>query len=191
MDTWPLTGPIVHWDAHQQRSARRGAVMVDQRTPARRSGGLFMSVLGGLLLIAALVAVIAFRVQLWHFLQWLGRSISTWATDWVPDHRDQTGAMVAFAVVAFLINWVAHVRGRLRAWVFSVVVELGLWLLFWLGLGVPPLNELFNLNLPALATRDVWLSGVIVVAVTGVLFWFLEVREEWRKYRHRLTVDDA
>jgi hypothetical protein len=97
--------------------------------------------------------------------------------------------MVAFAVVAFVINWLAHIRGRLRAWVFAVVVEIGLWLLFWLGLGVPPLNELFGLNIAKLATRDVVMSGIIVVALTGVLFWFLEAREEWRRYRRPHPID--
>ena len=165
--------------------------MADQRYPGRRSGGLLAPVLGGLVLIAAVVAAIAFRVQLWAFARWLGRSIGTWASDWVPAHREQTAAMLGFAVVALLINWVAHVSGRLRAWVFAVVVEIGLWLLFWLGLGVPPLNELLGLDLPALATRDVVLSGVLIVALTGVVFWFLETREEWRRYRHRHNVDDA
>jgi hypothetical protein len=41
-----------------------------------------------------------------------------------------------------------------------------------------------------MTASTVFLSGIIVIAVTGVLFWFLESREEWRKYRHRLSTDD-
>jgi hypothetical protein len=163
--------------------------MTDQRYPTRRPG-LLSPVLGGLVLIAAVVAAIAFRVQLWHFLRWLGGGIRTWATDWVPVHREQSAAMVGFAVIALVINWLAHVRGRLRAWVFAVVVEMGLWLLFWLGLGVPSLNELLGLDLAPLSTRDVVISGIIVIAVTGVVFWILEAREGWRRYRRQTAVDD-
>ncbi len=156
----------------------------------RRSRGFLKPVVGGLLLIGALVAAIYFRSQLWEFLQWLGRSIETWVTEWVPEHPGQTGAIVGFAVIAFLINWVAHIRGRLRAWIFALVVQLGLWFLFWYSVGIPSLNELFGLNIARMSSSVVILSGLIVTAVTGAIFWFLESREEWRKYRRRHHVDD-
>ena len=65
------------------------------------------------------------------------------------------------------------------------MVEVGLWLLFWYGLLIPSLNDLFGLHIARITADEVVLSGAIVIAVTGVVFWILEVREEWNKYRHR------
>jgi len=163
--------------------------MVDQRTPAR-SRGLLRPVIGGLALIAIIILVIYLRVQVWHGLQWTGRKVSDWVTNWVPDHPGQTAAIGGFVIFAFVLNWIAHIRGRLRAWIFAIVVEFGLWLLFWYGAGIPPLNKLFGLNIARMEPTAVLLAGIIVIAITGAIFWFLEMREEWRKYRHRLSTDD-
>ena len=161
--------------------------MVDQPT-GRRSGGLFVPVAGGLLLIGAIVAGIAFRSDLWRFIRWLGDRIGTFFSEWVPDHPEQSAAIGGFAVLAFVLNWIAHVNGRLRAWVFAVIVEAGLWLLFWYGLGVPSLNELTGLDVEKLDSTGVVVSGILVIALTGLVFWYLEMREEWRKYRRRHNV---
>jgi hypothetical protein len=163
--------------------------MADMRS-ARRSGGLLGPVVGGLVLIAAVVAVIALRDQLWQFLRWAGHVVRDWTTVWAPAHQRQTGAIVGFAVVAFLINWIAHVRGRLRAWIFALVVEIGLWLLFWSGPGIPSLNDLLGFRIPRLTPSEIAISGALVIAVTGVVFWFLELRESWRKYLHQHSVED-
>jgi hypothetical protein len=152
---------------------------------------LLAPVVGGLALIAALVLAIYFRADLWRGIKWVGEAFSTWITDWVPNHPGQTVAIVAFVVLAFVLNWIAHIRGRLRAWIFAIVVELGLWFLFWFGAVIlPPLNELLGLNLEAMPTTTVIISGLVVVGVTGAIFWFLEAREEWRKYRRRHHVDE-
>jgi len=127
-----------------------GALMADQRYPVRRSLGFLGPVLGALLLIAALVAGIAFRRQLWQFLRWAGHIVSNWLTVWVPAHPRQTSAIVGFAVLALVLNWLAHVRGRLRAWIFALIVEIGLWILFWNGPGIPSLNDLLGLRMPRL-----------------------------------------
>lgn len=164
--------------------------MADQRYPVRRSRGLLAPAVGALALIAALVAVIAFRVQVWHFARRAGHVIRVWFTEWIPDHPRQTGAIIGFAIVAFVINWLAHVRGRLRAWLFAVIVEIGLWLLFWYGLGIPSLNELLGLQIAKLDTSAVVVSGAVVIGITGALFWFLEAREEWRQYRRQHHVDE-
>jgi hypothetical protein len=155
-----------------------------------RSRGFLAPVLGGIALIGALILAIAFRTQLWDALIWTSKTVGDTLTQWVPDHPGQTAAIIGFAVVAFLLNWVAHVRGRARAWVFAVVVEMGLWLLFWYDAGIPSLNELLGLDLAPLTLTAVIVSGLVVIAVTGALFWFLEMREEWRKYRRRHHVDD-
>jgi hypothetical protein len=162
--------------------------MADQRV--RRSGGLLGPVLGGLLLIVALIAAIAFRTQLWQFLKWATRTIGHWLTVWAPAHPKQTAAIAGFAVIALAINWIAHVRGRLRAWIFALVVEIGLWLLFWNGPGIPSLNDLLGLKLPPLTASEIALSGILVIGLTGLIFWLLELREGWQAYRHKHTVDD-
>jgi hypothetical protein len=151
---------------------------------------LLAPVVGGLALIAALILAIYFRVELWRAIKWTGHEFKVWTTDWVPKHPGQTVAIVGFIVLSFVLNWIAHIRGRLRAWIFAIVVELGLWFLFWYGAGIPSLNELFGLNLEKMSPSVLIMSGVIVVAVTGAIFWFLEAREEWRKYRHRLADTD-
>jgi hypothetical protein len=163
--------------------------MVDQRN-SRRSGTLATPVIGGLAVIGALAAGIAFRTQVWAAVEWVGDTVGTWLTEWVPAHRGQSAAIAGFAVVAFMINWIAHVRGRLRAWIFAVVVQAGLWALFWYGLGVPSLNELLGFGITEMPPATAAISGGLVIAITGALFWFLEVREEWRKYRRRHHVDD-
>jgi hypothetical protein len=164
--------------------------MADQRYPVRRSRGFVGPVLGGLVLIAAVVAGIAFRRELWRVVRWVSVTIHDWSTAWVPAHQRETGAIVGFAVLALVINWVAHVRGRLRAWVFALVVEIGLWLLFWYGPGIPSINDLSGLRIPQLSSPAVALSGALVIALTGAVFWFLEAREEWLAYRRRHHVDD-
>jgi hypothetical protein len=165
-----------------------GVPMADQRS-VRRSGGLLGPVVGGLVLIGALIAVIAFRNQLWQFLKWVSHIIGNWVTVWAPAHQRQTGAIAAFAILALALNWIAHVRGRLRAWIFALVVEIGLWLLFWNGPGIPSLNDLLGFKIPKLNPTEIVVSGALVIAVTGVVFWFLELRESWRKYLHQHSVD--
>jgi len=164
--------------------------MTGQRYPTRRSRGLLGPVLGGLVLIAALVAVIAFRTQLWQFLRWASRTINHWLTGWAPAHPRQTAVIVGFGILALVINWIAHVRGRLRAWIFALVVEVGLWLLFWNGPGIPSLNDLMGLRVARLSPTEIALSGALVIAVTGIVFWLLELRESWLAYRHQHTADD-
>src|SRR6185436_7556316 len=97
---------------------------------------LLAPVLGGLALIAGLILAIYFRADLWRAIKWASGQFSTWVTDWIPKHPGQTGAILGFVVLAFVLNWFAHVRGRLRAWIFALVVEIGLWLLFWFGAGI-------------------------------------------------------
>ncbi len=92
--------------------------------------------------------------------------------------------------MALIINWLAHVRGRLRAWIFALVVEIGLWMLFWNGPGIPSLNDLSGLKIDKLSPSAIALSGALVIAVTGAVFWFLEAREEWLAYRRQHHVDE-
>jgi hypothetical protein len=164
--------------------------MADQRYPMRRSRGLLGPVVGGLALIAAVVAGIALRTQVWQFVKWASRTVSHWLTGWAPAHPHQTAAIVVFAIVALIVNWIAHVRGRLRAWIFAVVVEIGLWLLFWNGPGIPSLNDLLGLKIARLSPTAIALSGALVVAITGAVFWLLELREGWRAYRRQHNVDE-
>jgi hypothetical protein len=147
-------------------------------------------IIGGLVLVAALVGVIAFRTQLGDALKKAGIKTGNTLVDWVPSHPAQTVAIVMLGLVAFAINWVAHVRGRFRAWIFALVVEVGIFVLFWNSLGVPSLNELFGLNIDGLSANEQVITGAVVIILAGLIFWFLEAREEWNKYRRRHNPDD-
>src|SRR6266545_2815696 len=61
-----------------------GTFMADQRYPVRRSRGFVGPVLGGLAIIAALIAGIAFRRELWRFVRWAGAAINDWLTGCGP-----------------------------------------------------------------------------------------------------------
>ena len=161
--------------------------MVEESTASR---SILKPVLGGILVLAALVAAIFFRAELWEFLKLVGRQVRYVLTEWIPDHPGQAVAVLAFIVIAFVINWIAHVRGRFRAWVFAVVIELGLWLLFWYGLFIPSIKDLIGLDVEQMNFRTVMISGLVIIGLTGAIFWFLETREEWNKYRRRHHVDE-
>jgi hypothetical protein len=160
--------------------------MIEHGPTRHRTRSVLTPLIGGLALIAVLVAAIALRADLGRLLSWTGDLLDTWVTEWIPAHRAQTGAIIAFAAVALVINWVAHVRGRWRAWTFALVVEIGLWILFWFGLGVPSIKDLLGLDIPDIDPVTAVVAGSLVIAITGAVFWFLELREEWRKYRHRV-----
>jgi hypothetical protein len=161
--------------------------MVEESTASR---SILKPILGGILVLVALVAAIYFRAELWEFLKLVGRQVRYVLTEWIPDHPGQAVAVLAFIVIAFVINWIAHIRGRFRAWVFAVVIELGLWLLFWYGLFIPSIKDLIGLEVEQMNFRTVMISGLVIIGLTGAIFWFLESKEEWNKYRRRHHVDD-
>ena len=161
--------------------------MVEESTASR---SILKPILGGILVLVALVAAIYFRAELWEFLKLVGRQVRYVLTEWIPDHPGQAVAVLAFIVIAFVINWIAHIRGRFRAWVFAVVIELGLWLLFWYGLFIPSIKDLIGLEVEQMNFRTVMISGLVIIGLTGAIFWFLESKEEWNKYRRRHHVDE-
>lgn len=153
-----------------------------------KSRSLLAPIIGGVVLIALLVLIIAFRNQLTD-------AISSWSTEgggavlaWIPDHVDETLAIVVAFLVALGINWIAHVAGRLRAWIFVLVVEAGLWVLFWNSLGIPSLRELIGLDPEALQLNgsEQAVSGLIILFLSGIVFWILEAKESWQRRRESL-----
>lgn len=154
------------------------------QTTAKR--GLLKPVLSGVLVIGLIAVVILFHAEIWKYLIIpVGRAAGWVGTEWVPKHVGQSLAAAGFGVVAFFINWLAHVRGRLREWIFAIVVEIGLWILFWFPWPPLSLNKLFRLNIEQMPFLTVLLSGFIVIFITGVIFWILELKEEINKYRRR------
>jgi hypothetical protein len=147
-------------------------------------------VIGGLVLILALIGVIAFRSQIADLLKKAGTKSGNTLVDWVPSHPGATTVIVAGFLLALGINWIAHVAGRLRAWIFAIVVEVGLWVLFWNSLGIPSLDELFRVNVERISAKEQLISGLVIVILAGVVFWFLESRENWNRYRRQHNPDD-
>ncbi|MBX6748437.1 MAG: hypothetical protein IRY85_02005 [Micromonosporaceae bacterium] len=153
-----------------------------------KSRSLLAPLIGAVVLIALLVLIIAFRQQLADLI---GRSSSEGKDRliaWVPDHLDETFAIVVAFFVAIGINWIAHVAGRLRAWIFVFVVEIGLWILFWNSLGIPSLRELVGLdpNTLQLTVTEQVVSLAIILFLSGIVFWIMEAREAWKQRRESM-----
>jgi hypothetical protein len=153
-----------------------------------KSRSLLAPFIGAIVLIALLVLIIAFRQQLADVITRTSAEGSSRLIAWVPDHLDETFAIVVAFLVAIGINWVAHVAGRLRAWIFVFVVEIGLWILFWNSLGIPSLRELVGLDPESLrlTPTEQAVSLAIILVLSGVVFWILEAREAWKQRRESL-----
>ena len=141
---------------------------------------------GGIVLIAALVLLIAFRTQLADLISDSSKQGGNSIVNWVPDHQAATFAIVIAFLVAIAIDWVAHVVGRLRAWIFVLVVEVGLWILFWNSLGIPALKDLVGLDdLERISPTAQFYSGLIIFGLSGIIFWILEAKEAFQQRRTR------
>jgi hypothetical protein len=153
-----------------------------------KSRSLLAPFIGAIVLIALLVLIIAFRQQLADVISRSSAEGSSRLIAWVPDHLDETFAIVVAFFVAIGINWIAHVAGRLRAWIFVFVVEIGLWILFWNSLGIPSLRELVGLDPESLrlTVTEQAVSLAIILVLSGVVFWILEAREAWKQRRESL-----
>jgi hypothetical protein len=156
-----------------------------------KSRSLLAPLIGGVVLVALLFLIIAFRDQLRDAIASSSSRGGGAVLAWVPDHVDETLAIVVAFLVAIGINWIAHVIGRLSAWIFVVVVEIGLWVLFWNSLGIPSLRELIGLNTDelSLTASEQVISILIVLILSGIVFWILEAKEKWAERRHRLDTD--
>ncbi|HEY7225416.1 MAG TPA: hypothetical protein VH561_17715 [Micromonosporaceae bacterium] len=156
--------------------------MVDTGTKTSRS--LLKPVIAGIVLIAALVLIVAFRGQLADLISKSGSKGGSSILSWIPDHKDATVVIIGAFVVALGIDWLAHIVGRLRAWIFVVVVEAGLWILFWNSVGIPPLKDLIGLDgLARITGTAQFVSGLIILVLSGVIFWILEAKEAWSERR--------
>jgi hypothetical protein len=153
--------------------------------PATRTrGSLLQPIIAGAVVVLVLALIGAFRDQLLDAIHSSSEKSSGGLKNWIPDHKGET-VIIGITFLIFLgIDYVAHLVGRLRAWLFVVVVQIGVWFLFW--------NDFGNLG----SGRDIvgldarHLSGVaqinallIVMVLSGVIFWILEAREEFAKRR--------
>jgi hypothetical protein len=153
-----------------------------------KSRSLLAPIIGAVVLIALLILIIAFRQQLADVISRSSAEGSSRLIAWVPDHLDETFAIAVAFLVAIGINWIAHVAGRLRAWIFVFIVEIGLWILFWNSLGIPSLRELVGLNPETLqlTVTEQAVSLAIILFLSGIVFWILEAREAWKQRRESM-----
>jgi hypothetical protein len=155
-----------------------------------KSRSLLAPLIGGVVLIALLVLIIAFRNELADAISSTSSEGGSAIISWVPDHLGATLAIIVAFFVAIAFNWVAHITGRLRAWIFVLVVEAGLWILFWNSVGIPSLKDLFGFeNLERITPTEQAVSGLIVLFLSGIVFWILEAKEKFQERRHRLDDD--
>lgn len=162
--------------------------MVDTASKTRN---ILRPIIAGVVLLAALVLIIAFRSQLSDLISSSSKEGGSTVVDWVPDHKGATTVIVGAFVLFLGINYVAHIAGRLRAWLFVVVIEAGLWVLFWNSVGIPPLKDLVGMeSLDAISPTAQAVSGGIILVASGVIFWILEAKEAFNARRHRTGGDD-
>jgi hypothetical protein len=151
-----------------------------------KSRSLLAPIIGGLVLIAALVLIIALRTQLHDLISSSSKSNANTIVGWVPDHQYATLAIVVAFLITIAIDWVAHLVGRLRAWIFVLVVEIGLWILFWNSVGIPSLKHLVGLDsLERISTKAQFYSGLLIFVLSGIIFWILEAVEAFKERRAR------
>jgi hypothetical protein len=151
-----------------------------------KSRSIMAPIIGGVVLIAALVLIIALRAQLRDLISSSSKSNANTIVGWVPDHQAATLAIVIAFLIAIAIDWVAHLVGRLRAWIFVLVVEVGLWILFWNSVGIPSLKHLVGLDsLERISTSAQFYSGALIFVLSGVIFWILEAIEAFKEKRAR------
>jgi hypothetical protein len=151
-----------------------------------KSRSVLAPIIGGLVIIAALFLIIAFRSQLRDLISSSSKSNTNTIAGWVPDHQAATLAIVIAFLITIAIDWVAHLVGRLRAWIFVLVVEIGLWILFWNSLGIPSLKHLVGLDsLERISTQAQFYSGALIFVLSGVIFWILEAIEAFKEKRAR------
>jgi hypothetical protein len=164
--------------------------MADRRYPVRRSRGLIGPALGGVVLIAVVVAGVAFRRELWRSARWAGSTASRWLTQWAPcssppdaGDRGIRGPGAHHQLDRACPRPVARLDLRFGRGdrPLAAVLERS---------GIPSLNDLSGLKIPKLNPGAIALSGALVIAVTGAVFWFLEAREEWLAYRRQHHVDE-
>jgi hypothetical protein len=148
-------------------------------------------IIAAVVLIVVLILIIAFRQQLGDLLSSSSKEGGSTILNWIPDHKGATVVIAGAFVVAFGINWLAHIAGRLRAWIFVVVLEIGLWILFWNSVGIPPLKDLVGLdNLERISPVAQAVSGAIILFLSGIAFWIMEARENVLARGTRLRGDD-
>ena len=148
------------------------------------TGSKTRSLLKPIIAGVAVIVVLVLLVLLWNpisdAISGQARSGFSRFINWIGDNPLK--ALVVFVLFALFLagNYVAHRVGRLRAWLFVVVVEIGLWILFWNQTVIPPLKDFFGLSEVKLDLATQAVSGIVVLVLSGVIFWILEAREAWK-----------
>jgi hypothetical protein len=158
--------------------------------PSSTTRSIFKPIIAGVLLIAALFLIIAFRNQLGDLVSRSGSKGGSSLLSWIPNHKGATTIIIAAFIVFLGIDYVAHLAGRLRAWIFVVVVQIGLWILFWNNLGITPLKDFLGLKDTTISGKAQIVSLLIIMVLSGVVFWILEAKEAFDMRRHRTGGDD-
>lgn len=110
---------------------------------------------------------------------------------WIPDHKGQTTVILVTLAICIAVDWVAHIVGRLRPWIFVVVFQIGVWILFWnTFIGQSGKDSLGLSKVGDLSVKEQAISILIILVISGIVFWLLEAKENWRKYRHQQSTED-
>ncbi len=154
-------------------------------TESTTTRNIIKPIIAGAVVVLILALIGAFRNQLLDAIHSSSKEGSGKLSQWIPEHKGET-VIIGVAFLIFLgVNYVAHIVGRLRAWIFVVVVEAGVWFLFWndfgsLGSG-RDIVGLQERHLSGLAQIN---ALVIILVLSGIVFWFLEAKEGFDKRQH-------
>jgi len=154
--------------------------------PETKTRSFLKPVVGGIVLIALLAGLLAFRHQLSDALSHGSGKGSSALLGWIPNHGSETVTIAVCFLVAVGLGWIAHIVGRLRAWIFAVIVDIGLWVLFWNDLGFGSIKSMVGVSDGVkLDGKEQVIALLIVLVLSGFVFWILEAKESWSQYRHR------
>jgi hypothetical protein len=152
---------------------------------------ILVPAISAIVLLVVFSALFLFRDRVFDALSSSSESGFQKLFSWIPDHKGQTTVILVTLAICIAVDWVAHIVGRLRPWIFVVVFQIGVWILFWnTFIGESGKDSLGLSNVGDLSVKEQAISILIVLIISGVVFWILEAKENWNKYRHSQSTED-
>jgi len=153
---------------------------------ARRSRGrgAILGAITAIIVSLGVLLVLANRKRSGNLAAKVWKGITNWFAVWVPAHPAAASVIFGFVVFVLIINYFAHLLGRLTTYVFAAVLETAMWLITWYGapfMNVPSFWHMLHSGQPTLPVGYAMTVLGIILLITGLLYWFLELREKVRK----------
>jgi hypothetical protein len=153
---------------------------------------LLWPAISALVLLVIFSALFYFREQVFDALAKSTASSFHSLSDWIPKHTTELTVILITLAICIAVDWVAHIVGRLRPWIFVVVFQIGVWILFWntfIGESGKDSLGIDSLKSANLSVKEQAISMLFILVVSGIVFWILEAKENWNRYRHSQSTD--